>query len=140
MRSVRLGAAAPALGLAVAAAVAVAVGGGEAFGAGMVAKKCSVAKSGGHTYTVSAIAVSCSFADSWVAKLAAERLKPRSANIQISGGPAGFQCRAGTKAATDTMPDVQGNVQISGNCAKGPGGLGGFGNSPYFNWVVVRKI
>ena len=140
MGSVRLGAAAPALGLAAAVATSVAVGGGGAFGAAMVAKKCRVAKAGGHSYTVSAIAVSCSFADHWVSKLAGERLKPHSANIQIAGGPAGFQCRAGTKAATDTMPDVQGNVQIGGNCAKGPAGLGGFGNSPYFNWVVVHKI
>ena len=136
MRWVRLGAAAPALALA----ASLAVGGVEAFGAGMVAKKCSVAKAGGHSYTVSAIAVSCSFADSWVAKLASERLRPHTVNAQITGAPAGYHCRAGTKAATDAMPDVQGDVQISGNCAKGPAGLGGFGNTPYFNWVVVHKI
>src|SRR5437763_17081389 len=99
MGSVRLGAAAPALGLAAAVAIGLAVGGGEALGAGMVAKKCSVAKAGGHNYTVSAIAVSCPLADSWVSKLAGERLKPNSVNIPIAGGPAGFQCRAGTKAA-----------------------------------------
>jgi hypothetical protein len=139
MGTVRLGAAAPVFALA-ALATSFAVGGGQALGAAAVAKKCSVAKAGGHSYTVSAIAVSCSFADTWVSKLAGGRLKPHSVNIPIAQGPPGFQCRAGTKAATDTMPDVQGNVQISGNCAKGAVGLGGFGNSPYFNWVVVHKI
>jgi hypothetical protein len=34
------------------------------------------------------------------------------------------------------MPDIKPNVQTAGNCAKGPAGLGGFGNAPYFNWVV----
>jgi hypothetical protein len=37
------------------------------------------------------------------------------------------------------MPDVNANVQIAGNCAKGPAGLGGFGGGPYFNWVIVSK-
>ena len=137
MASMRVGTTAAAFSLAAAVATIVAFGGGEAFGAGTVAKKCNLAKAGGHSYTVSAIAVSCSFADGWVSKLAGEKLKPHSVNIQITPGPAGYQCHAGTKAATDTMPDVQGNVQIAGNCAKG---LGGFGNSPYFNWVVVHKI
>ena len=103
------------------------------------AKKCSVAKAGGHSYSVSAIAVSCSFADKWVAALAGKRLRPNVRSLPISGGPAGYNCRAGTKGPSDTMPDVQPNVQIAGNCAKGPAGLGGFGGSPYFNWVVVSK-
>ena len=102
-------------------------------------KKCGVATTGGHGYAVSAIAVSCSFADTWVAVLAGKRLRSNVRSAPISGGPTGYDCRAGTKAPNDTMPEVKANVQIAGNCAKGPAGLGGFGGAPYFNWVVVSK-
>ena len=104
-----------------------------------VTKKCSLAKAGGHSYNVSAIAVSCAFADKWVAALAGKRLKPNVRSVPVSGGPSGYSCRAGTKGPSDHMPDVKSNVQIAGNCAKGPAGLGGFGGTPYFNWVVVSK-
>lgn len=104
-----------------------------------VSKKCSVAKARGHSYNVSAIAVSCSFADKWVAALAGKRLPPNVRSVPIAGAPSGYTCRAGTKGPSDHMPDVKPNVQIAGNCAKGQAGLGGFGNTPYFNWVVVSN-
>lgn len=104
-----------------------------------VSKKCALAKAGGHSYNVSATAVPCSFADTWVAALAGKRLQPNSRSVSISGGPSGYTCRAGTKGPSDHMPDVKTNVQIAGNCAKGPAGLGGFGGGPYFNWVIVSK-
>ena len=103
------------------------------------ATKCTAVKAGGHTYNVSAIKVACSFADTWVGKLAGKPLAPNSRNVPIAGGPKGFTCQGGTKGK-EVMPGVAANVQIAGNCAKGPGGLGGFGGGPYFNWVVVHKI
>jgi hypothetical protein len=111
----------------------------SASSAHAVSKKCAVAAAGGHAYNVSAISVSCSFADRWVAALAGKRLAANVRNVRISGGPKGFTCEAGTKTPSVAMPDIKPNVQIAGNCAKGPGGLGGFGGAPYFNWVVVQK-
>jgi hypothetical protein len=106
-----------------------------AVAAAAVAKKCSMAKAGGHSYTVSATNVSCTFADKWVSIMAAKRLKLYAIEVPLSGSPAGYSCRGGTKFRGVSMPDVKGNVQVSGNCAKGIG----LGNSPYFNWVVVSK-
>ena len=99
------------------------------------ATKCPIATAGGHHYSVSATKVSCAFADQWVTKLAGRRLAPHAVQFKLSGGPKGFQCVAGTKTAAVAMPEIAGNVQVSGNCAKG---LGSFGDSPYFNWVVKR--
>jgi hypothetical protein len=103
------------------------------------ATKCAAITAGGHRYNVSAIAVKCSFADTWVAVLAKKPLGAHARNVRLFGGPAGYTCQAGTKAAGAAMPDIPATVQIAGNCAKGPGGLGGFGGRPYFNWVVVSK-
>ena len=102
-----------------------------------VSKKCSPATAGGHSYNVSAIAVSCSFADKWVAELAGKRLQTNGKSVPISGGPAKYSCRAGSKGPNDNFPKLKANVQIAGNCAKGAAGLGGFGGAPYFNWVVI---
>ena len=84
----------------------------------------------------SATKVTCAFADKWVAKLAGKRLALHSAQVKLAGGPKGFRCVGGTKPAGVDMPGIAGNVDVAGNCAKG---LGVFGGSPYFNWVVKRK-
>lgn len=59
-------------------------------------------------------------------------------SVSVKGGPAGSTFRAGTKGRGADRPDVAGNVQIAGNCAKGAAGLGSFGGVPYFNWTVKR--
>ena len=100
-------------------------------------KKCSVAKAGGQSYNVSAIAVSCAFADKWVVALAGKRLQTNGKSVTISGGPAKYICRGGSKGPNDNFPKLKANIQIAGNCAKGAAGLGGFGGAPYFNWVVI---
>jgi hypothetical protein len=113
----------------------VAVGCQPAAAAPSAVRKCSAVKVGGHTYNVSATNVACSFADKWVSVLAGKRLKAHAVQVPLSGGPSGYSCRGGTKPQGVAMPDVAGNVQVSGNCAKGLG----LGSSPYFNWVVVSK-
>lgn len=111
-----------------------------AFARPLTVTKCAAVSTGGHKYNVSATGVTCSFADKWVVVLAKKPLGAHSRNVRLSGVPSEYTCQAGTKAAGVDMPDVAGTVQVAGNCAKGPAGLGGFGGgNPYFNWVVVSK-
>lgn len=101
-------------------------------------KVCANVTAGGHSYSVSATNVSCATARQAAAKLAGKRLKNNATRTTLSGGPSGYQCAAAAKAA-DGKEQVAANVQISGNCARGLGGLGG-GSSPYFNWSIQNVL
>jgi hypothetical protein len=102
-----------------------------AAGASSPIKVCAVVKAGGQSYGVSATHVACSFAEKWVAALAGKRLKNHTVSTALSKHPSGYECRAGTKTAGSSM-QVNGDVQVAGNCAKGLG----LGSSPYFNWRI----
>jgi len=117
--------------------VAAAAIGTASAAAAPAAKQCAPIKAGGETYTVSVISASCSFADKWAAKLAGKRLAAHVASTPLPGGPAGWSCRAGTRARTQPLlAHLPANVQIAGNCGKGNAILGGLGGSPYFNWSI----
>jgi len=117
--------------------VAAAAIGAPSAAAAPAAKQCAPINAGGHAYSVSAISTSCSFADKWAAKLAGKRLGAHVASTPLPGGPAGWSCRAGTKARSEPLlAHLPANVQIAGNCGKGNAVLGGLGGSPYFNWSI----
>jgi hypothetical protein len=94
---------------------------------------CQTVTVGGHTYIVEERSTTCSVADKGVASVAGKRLKAHSLAVPVSGGPSGFSCRAQTKLAGVNIPGIAANVQTSGNCTKGVGGIG-FGT--YFNWII----
>jgi hypothetical protein len=106
---------------------------GSVASAGPVGKRCGVVIAGGHKYVVSSSYVSCSFARKWVSALAGKRLRNHAVGTTLTGAPQGYSCRGGT-ALQGSPAGVSGNVQVSGNCAKGIG----LGTSPYFNWVIQR--
>jgi hypothetical protein len=82
---------------------------------------------------VSAINVSCGFACQWAAKLAGKRVSKENGNA-LSGGPSGYKCLAGSDHGDDLGREnhIAGNVQRTGNCAKGLG----LGSQPYFDWGI----